>query len=230
MSKLNLMMIVTKRKLLEPFSELLTLHQVPLVLTEFGRGTASPAMLDYLGLMETEKAVMFSLIGEPAIEPLIKDLKRKLYIDLPDNGIVITVPLHSIGGSQSMKVLTEGLEGAGDKSMDEKKQIENYKQQLIVVIANEGHTDIVMDAARSMNAGGGTVVHAKGTGNAGVKKFFGLSIAEEKEMIFIVTKAEDRANIMRAIMQQAGHGTSANSIVFSLPVSSVAGLTAFEEE
>ena len=48
---------------------------------------------------------------------------------------------------------------------------------LIVVIANQGSTDLVMDAAREAGATGGTVIHAKGTGTDLVRKFFGVSIA-----------------------------------------------------
>lgn len=43
---------------------------------------------------------------------------------------------------------------------------------LIVVIANQGSTDLVMDAAREAGATGGTVIHAKGTGTDLVRKFF----------------------------------------------------------
>ena len=51
---------------------------------------------------------------------------------------------------------------------------------LIVVIANQGSTDLVMDAAREAGATGGTVIHAKGTGTDLVRKFFGVSIASEQ--------------------------------------------------
>ena len=59
------------------------------------------------------------------------------------------------------------------------------KSVLIIVIVNKGNTDVVMDAARSVGAGGGTVARAKGTG-AEMAKFFGVSISEEKEMVYIV--------------------------------------------
>ena len=46
---------------------------------------------------------------------------------------------------------------------------------LIIVIANQGATDQVMDAAREAGAAGGTVLHAKGTGMELARKFFGVS-------------------------------------------------------
>ena len=58
----------------------------------------------------------------------------------------------------------------------------------------------------------------------------GVSIAAEKEMIFIVTKAKGKNEIMKAIMEEAGMDSKAKSIVFSLPVTSTAGLRLQEED
>jgi len=101
--------------------------------------------------------------------------------------------------------------------------------ELIVVIANQGNIEVVMDAARGAGAYGGTVIHAKGTGMEQAEKFMGVSIAAEKEMIFIVAKKEQKNDIMKAIMEQAGIETEAKAIVFSLPVTDTAGLRLLEE-
>ena len=82
---------------------------------------------------------------------------------------------------------------------------------------------MVMDAARSAGAGGGTTVRARGTGAKAAEKFFGISLAEEKEMVFIVSDVNKKKDIMRAIMQDAGINTKAHALVFSLPVSETAG-------
>ena len=102
--------------------------------------------------------------------------------------------------------------------------------ELLVVITNQGYTDQVMDAARGAGATGGTTIHAKGTGTELAKKFFGVSLAAEKELVLIVAKEEHRRPIMKAIMAQAGMTTPAQSLVFSLPVSDLAGLRQLEEE
>ena len=86
------------------------------------------------------------------------------------------------------------------------------------------------ETARKAKAGGGTIVHAKGTGTGLAEQFFGVKIASEKEMVLIVAKAEDRTPIMRAIMEGAGAATKAQAVVFSLPIIAVAGLSAFQEE
>ena len=105
-----------------------------------------------------------------------------------------------------------------------------FEHELIVVILNEGCSDTVMDAARSAGARGGTVLHAKGTGTTSAPKFFGVSLAEEKEMIYIVASAAQKAEIMHAVMRDAGPDTKAGAICFSLPISQIAGLRKFDEE
>ena len=99
----------------------------------------------------------------------------------------------------------------------------NYSYELIVAIANEGRTDQVMNAARAAGAAGGTVLHGKGTGSENAEKFYNVSIASEKEVILIVAKAEQKAGIMKAILEKAGPASEAGTIAFSLPTSEVAG-------
>ena len=105
---------------------------------------------------------------------------------------------------------------------------EKSKYVLLTVIADKGNVDVVMDAARAAGAGGGTVLSAKGTG-AEIAKFFGVAISEEKEMIYIITRREDRDVIMKAVMEKAGRDTKAHGVVFSLPVESVIGIKSFED-
>ena len=103
-------------------------------------------------------------------------------------------------------------------------------RELIVVISNQGYNDMVMDAAREAGAYGGTVVHARGTGMERAERFLGISLASEKDMIFIVAKTKQRGAIMSKVMQKAGMETPAKAIVFSLPVSDTAGLRLMEDE
>lgn len=106
----------------------------------------------------------------------------------------------------------------------------NFEHELIIVILNEGYSDFVMDAARNAGATGGTVLHAKGTGKSRSEKFHKVSLAEEKDMIYILATAKKKAEIMKAINQDCGTDTKAGAICFSLPVSEVAGIRRLDEE
>lgn len=215
-----LMITITDRSRCGEFAAWYQEQGIPLVLTALGSGTATTEILDCLGLEATEKAVLFCVA--PHSPQLVRRAEKALWLDVPGRGILMTVPVSSIGGAAARDYL---LQQEAEKSMEKE-----FTHELLVVITNQGHTDMVMDAARAAGATGGTAVHAKGTGTELAKKFFGVSIAAEKELIFILTLEETRVPIMKAIMAQAGMQTEAQSLVFSLPVSDIAGLRRLDGE
>ena len=192
------------------------------ILSMPGRGTATSEHLAIYGLDATEKYVISGVGNGDEAEGLIKSAKRKLFIDIPGNGVMLTVPLKSVAGGKTLAYLTDEQKLGGAPRMD-------FEHELIIVILNEGYSDFVMDAARAAGAGGGTVLHAKGTGGTRGEKFFSVSLADEKDMIYIIAHKDEKAAIMRSINEQAGPCTKAGAICFSLPISSVAGLRAREE-
>lgn len=103
------------------------------------------------------------------------------------------------------------------------------EHELIVTIVNKDFADDAMDAARSAGAKGGTILTARGTGRHEVEKLFGLTIREEKEIIFILTEKELKDGIMRSVISAAGLNTPGMGICFSLPVDDVLGASWTEE-
>ena len=77
-------------------------------------------------------------------------------------------------------------------------------------------------------ARGGTVIHARATDAENANKFFGMAISEEREMIFLVTSSDKRADIMKSIMEKAGAHTDAQTVTFSVPLDDTAGLYSTE--
>lgn len=225
MGNLFLMTTIVDRKMAKKYSELYKENEQHVMFVTLGSGTAANEILDYLGLENTEKAVIFSMQEESAWEKIKKQLQQKLKIDAPGGGIAFTIPLSSIGGKKTLQFLLEGQ----DYQKEEESTLKDTVHELIVVIADQGNIELIMDAARGAGAYGGTVIHAKGTGMEQAEKFMGVSLAAEKEMIFIVTRKEQKNEIMRAIMKKAGLNSRAKSIVFSLPVTDTAGLRLIEE-
>lgn len=225
MGNLYLMTTIVDRKAVNKYLDLYHENDLHVMYLTLGYGTVSSEILDYFGLDSKEKAVAFSVLQGSLWETIKTQLQKKLKIDAPGEGIAFTIPLSSIGGKKTLQFLLE----SEDYKKEEESTLKNTVHDLIIVIAEQGYTNMIMDAARSAGAYGGTVVHAKGTGMEAAEKFMGVSLAAEKEMVFIVTKTEQKNAIMQAIMKDAGLDSKAKSIVFSLPVTDTAGLRLIED-
>ncbi len=222
MKDIQLYITVTRREDTLRYTEFYAGHGVQIVYASPAHGTATAKTLDLFGLEQTEKSVLFSVVTGEQARTLTAALIAEMYIDLPDQGIAVSVPLSTMGGRQALAHLMPGYEP--EENVNEVKEMNDTPNfELIIAVAEKGQTDLVMDAARAGGARGGTVIHAKGTAGAGTQTFFGLSIAEEKEMIFIVADNESKREIMRSIMQNAGASPDARAVVFSLPVSEACG-------
>jgi len=106
------------------------------------------------------------------------------------------------------------------------KKITNRKIETnaIFCIVNRGFTDLVMVAARKAGAGGGTVLHARGTANGQFEKFYGIAVSPEKEIVVIVVKKELTNKLLLAINKEAGLDSPGQGIAFALPVSDYLGI------
>lgn len=98
------------------------------------------------------------------------------------------------------------------------------KHEVVFCIVNAGFSEMVMDAAREAGARGGTVIHASGTANAEAEKMFGITIQPEKEIVMILIDTAIKNDILHALYNSVGLKTGGQGIVFTLPVSEVAGL------
>lgn len=225
MSELYMMATISDRNQTRRFLTFYRECGVEVSLITYGKGTAASEVLDAFGLEAAEKAILFTFITDTEWKTIKSGLQKQIKIDIPGSGVAFIVPLSSIGGKKQLQYLTEGREF----KKGEESTLKETKYELLVVIANQGYTDMIMDAAREANAPGGTVIHAKGTGTEKAEKFLGVSIAMEKEMIFMVTRREGKNAIMKAIMDKVGLGSDARAIVFSLPVTETAGMRLIED-
>lgn len=225
MSELYMMATISDRNQTRRFLAFYREYGVNVTLLTYGGGTAASEVLDAFGLEAAEKAILFAFVTGSEWKQIKYGLQKQIKIDIPGSGIAFIVPLSSIGGKKPLLFLTEGREF----KKEEESTLKETKYELLVVIANQGYTEMIMDAARGADAPGGTVIHAKGTGTEKAEKFLGVSIAVEKEMVFMVTRREGKNAIMKAIMDKAGLESEARAIVFSLPVTETAGMRLIEE-
>ncbi|MBQ6848307.1 MAG: P-II family nitrogen regulator [Clostridia bacterium] len=216
--ELYLVMSIVDRKKADTMDAILQDMNFSLVLENLGIGTATSEHLLLYDLQESEKAVFYTIATRKSVQDLFLYAEEKMYIDIPGNGIMMSIPLKSICGGSNLEYITQCQKIGGGKPIME------FKHELIIVIIKEGHSDEVMEFARAAGAGGGTVIHAKGTGTAEVKKFLGVSIAPNKDMIYILSPSDKKTEIMTTISENCGKDKPAEAFCFSLPVSAVAGI------
>ena len=220
--ELNCILAILNRDRCTAMEEVFQSLRLPLALTMMCRGTATTEHLSLYGLLPTQKALLTTVADGEQTRRLMRAAKLKLFIDIPGNGIMMSVPIKSIGGGRTMAYLTDRQNPGGEKPALQ------FDHELIYVILNEGCSDLVMAAARSAGATGGTVLHGKGTGSQN-KKFYNVSIAAEQEVILMVAPSDRKAAIMQSVLHHAGPDSDAGAVLFSLPVSEVAGFGLLDE-
>lgn len=226
MSTVYLAAAVTPRGRLADFLQIWKENRLDVSFITLGSGTAQNELLDTLGLDTSERAVCFSAVTPQTWIGVKKTLERRLRIDVPGSGIVFLLPFGSVGGKRELSYLV----GEQPFEKGEEDTLKNTEHELIIAICEQGHNEAVMEAARKAGAGGGTVIHAKGTGIDRAEKFLGISLAAEKDILFIVTLTSRKNAIMQSIMENAGLATRAKTICFSVPVTDTAGLRLIDEE
>ncbi|MDR2149843.1 MAG: hypothetical protein LBO67_03325 [Spirochaetaceae bacterium] len=196
-----------------------------------GKGTASSEILDILGIGASEKAVVLC-IEQPAVVPvLVKNVRKKLGRQSVGAGIAFTMPLSSVN-KPVLEIFAKHtnfklfpIKGT-DKMEEETKQ--PIANDLIISIINQGYSDEFMATARDAGARGGTIINARGFAHQGLK-FFGVSVQDEREIILMVTKREQKTAIMQAVSQKYGMTSKAGGLIFSCPVDSIMSLNADAE-
>ncbi len=183
-------------------------------------GTAGSELLDYLGLQETKKDVVLSLIPCSRIKGILEMANYGLEMGKPGGGIAFTLRLTALSGH-----VCQQLEQLQDKEEEEEYIMDkDVKYELILAIVNHGFADKAMDAAKKEGATGGTVIEARLLGSEEASRFLGITIKEEKEIVAIVAYKDSRAAIMQAINHEVGMRTEGKGILMALPVDNLIGL------
>ena len=219
MKELNLLLIIAREKDRAAYEKYFSRRALASYTTLPCRGTAQNKTLDLLGIEQTEKIILLSVIGKQQTKDVLETLPDQMEIDLPGRGIGLIIPVGSMGGMRSMQALT------GSTEAEEREVVKmEYNAHLIIAILNKGYSDVAMEAARAAGAGGGTVVRAKGTYGKGDEHFFGMTLAEEKDTVLIVATEAQRKPIMQALMHQVTEMPELGTVTFSVPVSDTMGL------
>ena len=94
--------------------------------------------------------------------------------------------------------------------------------EVIFTIVNSGFAEEAMRVAREQGVRGGTILNARGVVKEDAAAFFGITLHADKEILMMEKNIRDQ--VLNALYKEMGLGKKSQGIVFSLPVSDVAGL------
>lgn len=96
--KLKLLFLVVNRNKAEFYTDFIQSFEANIQLSMAAKGTASTEMLNYLGLTDSEKALIISVIREDMEKNALSMLEEKFNTIKNGKGIAYTVPLTSTIG------------------------------------------------------------------------------------------------------------------------------------
>ena len=240
----RMLLLIAAPKLMNKALGLFREENIQVQYSFHAQGTATSEVMDMLGLDGVDKSVLMTMMPKPAADETLKKLRKRLHLGMPNTGIAFTLLMS--GGSGHVVQLVEGLEPeeksgikvAGLELIPSDMGIGNVKKflgrkeadmtdneySMIMAIVNQGFSEEVMNAARPAGASGGTVFHSRRVGMQEAMKFWKISIQEEREVVLILARNENKLGIMQEIGKQCGMKSKAQGIVMSLPVDGIVGL------
>jgi len=210
--------------------KILTDNNASVAFSSHGKGTASSDLYEVFGLSNNNKHVVSSVIKESSWPAIREGLIERFAISNYAKGVALLVDIDSVCGVSAYKFLTNTRtlgEGKGVISVENIDKKDGY--QVVMVIVNDGFTDLVMDAAKKAGARGGTILTARGTGNTDIAKFFGVVITPEKQIVVILVPKTIKDKIIESIYKEVGINTKGQGIAFSFPCSDVVGIVSDSE-
>lgn len=96
--KLKMLVTVVNRSKALFYIDLIEQYEVNMQMVCYGRGTANSEMLNLLGLAETDKAVIISVVREDKVKDILETLAEKFEKVKNGKGIAYTIPMKSLIG------------------------------------------------------------------------------------------------------------------------------------
>lgn len=123
--RVKLIVVIVNKNKGERVIEELSAYGMNYVHATLGVGTAPTSLSEIFATGETEKAVVLGTAEESAIPALWECLREHFAFEEKDTGIAFTVPLKSVGGPASLRILAG--EAAEKKEKDKEKDSEGKK-------------------------------------------------------------------------------------------------------
>ncbi len=112
-NKLYLLITIVQKGKGTFFSDVIKTYESNLQISVVGRGTAHSDLIEFLGLKENRRSVVFSVIQEDKLTPCMEALEDKFHSIANDTGIAFAIPFSSMIGKLSYGFLSNDERLAG---------------------------------------------------------------------------------------------------------------------
>ncbi len=191
-----------------------------------GRGTASSAIMDCLGLDQPEKELVIGIGTRQSSRLLLKKLGGEMEFKKPGKGIAFLIPLSGISktaaGYLPSVTFSDTISHTDNKEDPSMNTFPDY--ELIASLIDEEISSLVVDAAKAAGCQGGTLIKARDFDQSS-RKFLGISLAREKEILLILIPKKKRKAVLNSICETVMKETGEQASLFAIPIEAAEGIT-----
>lgn len=175
-----------------------------------GEGTVFNKWLEFFGLNESQKDLIFMPISS-SFEDTLHELMRKHFkIDKKHRGISFSLPLTQF---QSITYYEKG----------QRPDPASCDYQCIISILDKGQAKDCVLHAREAGAAGGTIIPGRGAG-VPQDSFFDLLVEPQKDLVFFIVSSPIADRVQDQIIEKMQLNQEGKGVIFSLPVTRATGL------
>lgn len=106
-NRLMLLVTIVNRKKAEYYTDLIQGYSANFQFVTLGEGTADESMLSTLGLSDSDKAVIFSVIKEERQDEILRVIDDRFNSIKDGKGIAYTIPFSSVIGANIFNFLSD---------------------------------------------------------------------------------------------------------------------------
>jgi len=217
LAEVKLLCVIINRKKIKKIEKSYRRHRVIPTIACLAEGTADSDILDCLGLGESDKEVVISLIHNSEVPELFQTLKEDLSFKKPGKGIAFTIP------AEGLMLSWPGCDREAVRKEFAKMSEENDYVLTITVVVR-GYAETVMEHAKAAGATGGTIIHSRSLAEPGDSKFLGISLQDEMDILAILVKKDMKEKIIHAVKECLDQEEESHGMLLELPVDNVVGM------
>ena len=170
-----------------------------------GRGTINNRILDFMGLADIRKEIVYMAAEKETADRVLEQLNREFEFHKPHHGIAFTTSVCGISGTKRIVCTQQN---------DEERGAETTMYHIITAIVDKGKAEDVITAATAAGSKGGTILNARGSGIHETSKLFAMEIEPEKELVLILSERDMTKMIVNSIREKLKLDEPGNGIIY----------------